>query len=140
MATVRGIPTEMELFIASSTGKHVEAKTKTVYMEIDGDAIGILPKHQPEFYSVNNGIVKFKDSRDNDVTRILLNGFVQIEPDAVRIAVENIYEPEEINVEEVKKEIKDLKKKLSSLSTDSKAEQELKSEIVQKEFLIKKAL
>ncbi|GAB6076261.1 F0F1 ATP synthase subunit epsilon [Desulfurobacterium crinifex] len=140
MATVRGIPAEMDLLIASSTGKHIEAKAKEIYIETDDGDLGILPGHQPEFYSVGAGFVKFKDSEGNEVTKILFKGFVQIESDIVRIGVEDIYEPGEINVEEVEKKIAELKEKLSSLSEeDEEARHKLESEIAQRENLIKKA-
>jgi len=140
MATVRGIPAEMDLLIASSTGKHIEAKVKEIYIETDDGDLGILPGHQPEFYSVGAGFVKFKDSEGNEVTKILFKGFVQIEPDIVRIGVEDIYEPGEINIEEVEKKIAELKEKLSSLSEEEEeARHKLESEIAQRESLIKKA-
>lgn len=140
MATVRGIPAEMDLLIASSTGKHIEAKAKEIYIETDDGDLGILPGHQPEFYSVGAGFVKFKDNEGNEVTKILFKGFVQIEPDIVRIGVEDIYEPGEINVEEVEKKIAELKEKLSSLSEEEEeARHKLESEIAQRENLIKKA-
>jgi len=140
MATVRGIPAEMDLLIASSTGKHIEAKAKEIYIETDDGDLGILPGHQPEFYSVGAGFVKFKDNEGNEVTKILFKGFVQIEPDIVRIGVEDIYEPGEINVEEVEKKIAELKEKLSSLSEEEEeARHKLESEIAQRESLIKKA-
>ena len=140
MATVRGIPAEMDLLIASSTGKHVEAKVEEIYIDTDDGDLGILPGHQPEFYSVGAGFVKFKDSEGNEVTKILFKGFVQIEPEIVRIGVEDIYEPGEINVEEVGKKIAELKERLSSLSEEEEeARHKLESEIAKRESLIKKA-
>jgi F-type H+-transporting ATPase subunit epsilon len=140
MATVKGIPAEMDLLIASSTGKHIETKVKDIYIETDDGDLGVLPGHQPEFYSVGAGFVKFKDSEGNDITKVLFKGFVQIEPDIVRIGVENIYEPEEINVEEVEKKIVELKERLSSLSEEEEeARHRLESEIARRETLVKKA-
>ena len=140
MATVKGISTEMNLLIASSTGKHIETKVKEIYIETDDGDLGILPGHQPEFYSVGAGFVKFKDSEGSEVTKILFKGFVQIEPDIVRIGVEDVYEPREINVEEVGKKIAELKEKLSSLSEEEEeARYKLESEIAKRESLIKKA-
>jgi F-type H+-transporting ATPase subunit epsilon len=139
MATVRGIPAEMDLLIASSTGKHIEAKVKEIYIETDDGDLGVLPGHQPEFYSVGAGFVKFKDSEGNEVTKVLFRGFVQIEPDIVRIGVEDIYEPGEVNVKEVEEKIAELKEKLSSLSEEEEeARHKLESEIAQRESLIKK--
>ena len=140
MATVKGISTEMNLLIASSTGKHIETKVKEIYIETDDGDLGVLPGHQPEFYSVGAGFVKFKDSEGSEVTKILFKGFVQIEPDIVRIGVEDVYEPGEINVEEVGKKIAELKEKLSSLSEEEEeARYKLESEIAKRESLIKKA-
>ena len=139
MATVKGIPAEMDLLIASSTGEHIEAKVKEVYIETDDGDLGVLPGHQPEFYSVGAGFVRFKDVEGNEVTKILFKGFIQIEPDIVRIGVEDLYEPGEINVEEVGKEVAELKEKLSSLSEEEEeARHKLESEIAQRESLIKK--
>ncbi len=140
MATVKGIPVEMDLLIASSTGKHIEAKVREVYIETEDGELGVLPGHQPEFYSVGAGFVRFKDSEGNEVTKILFKGFVQIEPDIVRIGVEELYEPGEVDVEEVGKEISELKEKLSSLSEEEEeARHKLESEIAKRESLIKKA-
>jgi len=140
MATVKGIPAEMDLLIASSTGEHIEAKVKEVYIETDDGDLGVLPGHQPEFYSVGAGFVRFKDVEGNEVTKILFKGFIQIEPDIVRIGVEDLYEPGEINVEEVGKEVAELKEKLSSLSEEEEeARRRLESEIEKRESLIRKA-
>ena len=140
MAAVKGIPAEIKLFIASSTGKHIEAEAKEVYIETDDGDLGVLPGHQPEFYSVSAGFVRFKDKEGNEVTKLLFNGFVQIEPDVVRIGVQEVYEPEEVDVSSVEKEIAELKERLSSLAEEeSEARQGIESEIRMRESLIRKA-
>ncbi|ADY73890.1 ATP synthase epsilon chain [Desulfurobacterium thermolithotrophum DSM 11699] len=140
MATVKGIPTEMELLIASSTGKHIEAKAKEVYIETDDGDLGVLPGHQPEFYSISAGFVRFKDIEGKETVKLLFNGFVQIEPEIIRIGVQDIYEPEEVNIEIIENEISELKEKLSSLSEEeTETRQRLESEISKRELLVKKA-
>ncbi|TCK03852.1 F0F1 ATP synthase subunit epsilon [Phorcysia thermohydrogeniphila] len=137
---VKGIPSEMKLLIASSTGKHIELETKEVYIETDDGDLGVLPGHQPEFYSVGAGFVKFKDKEGNEVTKLLFNGFVQIEPDVVRIGVQEIYDPEEVDVSSLEKEVAELKERLASLSEEEvEARQSVEAEIRMKETLIEKA-
>ncbi|RUM44416.1 MAG: ATP synthase F1 subunit epsilon [Desulfurobacterium sp.] len=137
---VKGIPSEMKLFIASSTGKHLEVEAKEVYIETDDGDLGVLPGHQPEFYSVGAGFVKFKDKEGNEVTKLLFNGFVQIEPEVVRIGVQEIYEPGDVDVSSLEKEVEELKEKLASLSEEEvETRQHIESEIKARETLIKKA-
>jgi len=137
---VKGIPSEMKLLIASSTGKHIEVETKEVYIETDDGDLGVLPGHQPEFYSVGAGFVRFKDKDGNEVTKLLFNGFVQIEPEVVRIGVQEIYDPGEVDVSSVEKEVAELKEKLASLTEeDAEARQGIEAEIRMRETLIEKA-
>jgi len=137
---VKGIPSEMKLFIASSTGKHLEVEAKEVYIETDDGDLGVLPGHQPEFYSVGAGFVKFKDKEGREVTKLLFNGFVQIEPEVVRIGVQEIYEPGDVDVSSLEKEVEELKEKLASLGEEEvETRQHIESEIKARETLIKKA-
>ena len=118
MATVRGIPAEMDLLVASSTGKHVEKKVKEIYIETDDGDLGVLPGHQPEFYSVSVGVLRFKDVEGEEEEKVLFKGFVQIEPDVVRIGVEDFFDSSEVDVEKIEKEISAIKEKLESLSPE----------------------
>jgi F-type H+-transporting ATPase subunit epsilon len=137
---IKGIPSEMKLFIASSTGKHIEVEAREVYIETDDGDLGVLPGHQPEFYSVGAGFVRFKDKDGNEVTKLLFNGFVQIEPEVVRIGVQEIYDPGEVDVSSVEKEVAELKEKLASLTEeDAEARQGIEAEIRMRETLIEKA-
>jgi F-type H+-transporting ATPase subunit epsilon len=137
---IKGIPSEMKLFIASSTGKHIEVEAREVYIETDDGDLGVLPGHQPEFYSVGAGFVRFKDKDGNEVTKLLFNGFVQIEPEVVRIGVKEIYDPENVDVSSVEKELAELKEKLASLSEEeTEARRSIELEIRARENLIKKA-
>ena len=103
MATAKGIPSEMKLLIASATGKHLELDVKEVYVETaDGD-IGVLPGHQPEFYSIEAGFVRCRTVEGEEVEKLLFNGFVQIEPEVVRIGVQEIYDSGEVDISHVEK-------------------------------------
>ncbi|MEO2083278.1 MAG: F0F1 ATP synthase subunit epsilon [Desulfurobacteriaceae bacterium] len=140
MAATKGLPTEMKFLLASATGKHFEAEVREVYIETDDGDIGVLPGHQPEFYSVGAGFVVWKDKEGREKRKLIYNGYVQIEPDAVRIGVEEIYEPGEVKVEEVEREIAGLKERLSSLSEEEEEKRaEIEAEIKRKETLIRKA-
>ncbi|MEO2068778.1 MAG: F0F1 ATP synthase subunit epsilon [Desulfurobacteriaceae bacterium] len=121
MATVRGIPAEMDLLLASSTGKHIEAKVKEIYIETDDGDLGVLPGHQPEFYSVSAGVLKFKDVEGKEEEKVLFKGFVQIEPEIVRIGVEDFFDPNKLDVERIEKEISAIKEKLESLSPEGES-------------------
>ena len=137
---VKGIPSEMKLLIASSTGKHIEVETKEVYIETDDGDLGVLPGHQPEFYSVGAGFVRFRDKDGSEVTMLLFNVFVQIEPEVVRIGVQEIYDPGEVDVSSVEKEVAELKEKLASLTEEEiEARQNIETEIRMRETLIEKA-
>lgn len=140
MAAKKGLPTEMKFQLASATGKHYEAEAKEVYVETDDGDIGVLPGHQPEFYSIGAGFVICRDVNRNEIKKLVYNGFVQIEPDAVRIGAQEIYEPGEVNVESVEREISELKKRLSSLSEEEvETKSSLEAEIKRKETLLRKA-
>jgi len=140
MATVKTIPAEMKLFLASASGKHYEADVKEIYVETDDGDLGILPGHQPELYSVGAGFVKYRAVDGEEVVKLLFKGFVQIEPEVVRIGVQEIYEPEEVNVTEIEKEITELRGKLSSLTEEEEeAKKTIEKEIKVREALIKKA-
>jgi F-type H+-transporting ATPase subunit epsilon len=139
MATKKGLPSELDFQLASSSGKHVEVKAKEVYIETDDGDIGVLPGHQPEFYSVSAGYVTCKAETGEEVKKLVYNAFVQIEPEAVRIGAEEIYEPEEVNPEDVEKEASELKEKLGSLSeTESEEREKLKKQLQRKEALLRK--
>jgi len=140
MATVKGIPSTMKLLLASATGKHYELEVKEVYVETEDGDIGVLPGHQPEFYSIGSGFVTCKTANGEELKKLLYSGFVQIEPDAVRIGVQEIYEPGEVNEALIEKEIGELKEKLASLSEEEEEARALiEREIRRKEELLKKA-
>jgi len=140
MAAKKGLPTEMKFQLASATGKHYEAEAKEVYVETDDGDIGVLPGHQPEFYSVGAGFVICRDINGNEVKKLVYNGFVQIEPEAVRIGAQEIYEPGQVDLEKVEKELSALREELSSLSEEEEERKdELEAEIKRKETLLRKA-
>jgi F-type H+-transporting ATPase subunit epsilon len=141
MATVKGIPSTMKLLLASATGKHYELEVKEVYVETEDGDIGVLPGHQPEFYSIGSGFITCKTVEGEEVRKLLYSGFVQIEPDAVRVGVQEIYEPAEVNRTQVEKEIEQLRERLSTLSEEeTEAKAQIEREIRRKEELLKKAL
>jgi len=140
MATVKGIPTTMKLLLASATGKHYELEVKEVYLETEDGDLGVLPGHQPELYSIGAGFVICKTADGQEVKKLVYSGFAQIEPDVVRVGVQEIYEPGEVNVEEVEREIGQLRERLSALSEEeAEARSQIEREIRRKEELIKKA-
>ncbi|MEO2066291.1 MAG: ATP synthase F1 subunit epsilon [Desulfurobacteriaceae bacterium] len=140
MATVKGIPTTMKFQLASATGKHYEFEVREVYVETEDGDLGVLPGHQPEFYSVGAGFVVCRTADGQEVKKLLYSGFVQVEPNVVRIGVQEIYEPGEVNVELLEEEVSQLKEKLSSLSEEEEeARSQIEREIRRKEELIKKA-
>ncbi len=140
MAAKKGLPTEMKFQLASATGKHFEANAREVYVETDDGDIGVLPGHQPEFYSIGAGFVTCKDVNGNEIRKLVYNGFVQIEPDVVRVGAQEIYEPGEINVEAIEREISQLKERLSTLSEEEiETRSSLEAEMKRKETLLRKA-
>ncbi len=140
MAAKKGVPTEIKFQLASATGKHYEAEAREIYVETDDGDLGILPGHQPEFYSIGAGFVVCKDKEGKELRKLVYNGFVQIEPDAVRVGVQEIYEPGEVDIEAVEREISQLKEKLASLSEEEvEARSSIETEIKRKETLIRKA-
>ncbi len=140
MAAKKGLPTEMKLQLASVTGKHYEVEAREVYVETSDGDIGVLPGHQPEFYSIDAGFVVCRDKDGNEVKKLVYNGFVQIEPDVVRIGVQEIYEPGEVDAESIGREISQLKERLSVLSEEeTEAKSSLEAEIKRKEKLLEKA-
>ncbi|WP_457680321.1 ATP synthase F1 subunit epsilon [Thermovibrio sp.] len=140
MAAGKGIPATMKLQLASATGKHYELEVKEVYLETEDGDLGVLPGHQPELYSIGAGFVVCKTTDGEEVKKLVYSGFAQIEPDAVRVGVQEIYEPGEVKVEEVEKEIGKLREELSSLSEEeTEARERIEREIRRKEELIKKA-
>ncbi len=140
MAAKKGFPTVIDFKLASATGKHYEAKAKEVYVETDDGDLGILPGHQPEFYSVGAGFVTCKSEDGSEIRKLVYNGFVQIEGDAVRIGVQEIYEPGEVDVEALEREVGELRKKLASLSEEEAEHRaQIEAEIRRKETLIRKA-
>jgi F-type H+-transporting ATPase subunit epsilon len=140
MAVPKSFGDSLKLFIASSTGRHVEVETPEVYIETDEGELGVLPGHQPEFYSVSAGYVRFKEKDGGEVKKLVFNGFAQIEPDTVRIGAQEIYEDGEVDVSLVEREIEELKGKLSSLpEEEEEAKKKLEREISVRESLIRKA-
>ncbi|SMO54018.1 F-type H+-transporting ATPase subunit epsilon [Balnearium lithotrophicum] len=140
MAAKKGLPTVMDFKLASSTGKHYEAKAKEVYVETDDGDLGVLPGHQPEFYSIGAGFVVCKTESGEEIKKLVYNGFVQIEPDAVRIGAQEIYETGEVDIEAVEKEIGELKERLISLSEEETEQRsQIEREIRRKETLLRKA-
>jgi len=140
MATVKGIPAVLKVYLASATGRHYELEAKEVYLETEDGDLGVLPGHQPEFYSMGAGFVICKTADGQEFKKLVYAGFAQIEPDVVRVGVQEIYEPGEVDVEAVKREIDQLKEKLASLSEEEEeARARLEREIRRKEELIRKA-
>ncbi|WP_456455292.1 ATP synthase F1 subunit epsilon [Thermovibrio sp.] len=139
MAAVRGIPSTMKLQLASATGKHYELEVKEVYVETEDGDLGVLPGHQPELYSIGAGYVICKTAGGEEVRKLLYSGFVQIEPEVVRIGVQEIYEPQEVKVEDIEREIGELKEKLSQLSEEEEeTKAQVEREIKRKEELLKR--
>ena len=140
MAAKKGLPTEMKFQLASATGKHFEADAREVYVETDDGDIGVLPGHQPEFYSIGAGFVTCKDVNGNEIRKIVYNGFVQIEPDVVRVGVQEIYEPGQVDLKGVERELSALREELSSLGEEEvERREEIEAEIKRKETLLRKA-
>jgi len=135
MAAKKGLPTELIFQLASSSGKHLNVKAKEVYVETDEGELGILPGHQPEFYLVSAGHVTCKKEDGEEIRKLVYNAFVQIEPDAVRIGAEEIYEPEEVSAEEVEREILDLKRRMEGNPDEL---EKLTRELKRKEALLRK--
>jgi F-type H+-transporting ATPase subunit epsilon len=132
--------TSIELHIASLSGKQIKASVKEVYVETADGVVGVLPGHQPEFYSVGAGTVKYIEENGKEGETVVYDGFVQIEPYAVRIGVKDIVKPSEINVQEIKAEIENLKAKIEGLSEEeSEKISEIEKEIEKRESLISKA-
>jgi len=140
MAATKVIPAEMKLLLASATGKHYEVDAREVYVETDDGDLGVLPGHQPEFYSIGAGYVKCKAADGEEITKLVFNGFVQIEPDVVRIGVQEIYEPGEVDTAAVEAEIGKLKDELAALTEEEEeAKERIEREIRIRETLIRKA-
>jgi len=140
MAATKVIPAEMKLLLASATGKHYEVDAREVYVETDDGDLGVLPGHQPEFYSIGAGYVKCKAADGEEITKLVFNGFVQIEPDVVRIGVQEIYEPGEVDTAAVEAEIGKLKDELAALTEEEEeARERIEREIRIRETLIRKA-
>jgi len=140
MAAKKGLPTEMKFQLASATGKHFEADAREVYVETDDGDIGVLPGHQPEFYSIGAGFVTCKDVNGNEIRKIVYNGFVQIEPDVVRVGAQEIYEPGQVDLKGVERELSALREELSSLGEEEvERREEIEAEIKRKETLLRKA-
>ncbi len=130
----------IELSIASLTGKHISLEVEEVYVETDDGVVGVLERHQPEFYSVGAGVVTYRDVEGNEGKTIVYDGFVQIEPDAVRIAVRDIMKASEIDVEKLKSEIETLRSRMESLTEEEyEKASEIEREIEKRESLISKA-
>jgi len=139
MAT-KGLPAEMKLQLASATGKHYELTVKEVYVETDDGDLGVLPGHQPEFYRISAGFVSCKAENGEEVRKLVYNGFVQIEPEVVRIGVQEIYEPGEVDTAALEREIEELKEALEALSEEEEVKRaEVEAEITRKEKLLRKA-
>ncbi len=140
MATVKGIPSELKLYLASSTGKHYEIDASEVYVELEDGVVGVLPGHQPEFYSISAGFVEWKSVSGEEGRKLLFDGFVQIEPDVVRIGVHEIYEPGEVDVAAIEAEVKKMEEQLSALTEEEEeARKDLEKKIKAKKLLIEKA-
>ncbi len=130
----------LELYIASLNGKQVKAKVKEVYVETADGIVGVLPGHQPEFYSIGAGTVTYKEKDGKEGATVVYDGFIQIEPDAVRIGVKDIIKPSEINVEKIKAEIEELRSKAEGLSEEETEKiAEIEKEIEKRKSLISKA-
>jgi F-type H+-transporting ATPase subunit epsilon len=140
MATAKGIPDVMKLFLASATGKHYELEVKEVYLETEDGDLGVLPGHQPELYSIGAGFVVCKTADGEEIKKLLYSGFAQIEPDVVRIGVQEIYTPGEVDTASIEKEIGELKEKLSATSEEEEeTRRHLEREIRRREELLGKA-
>ena len=140
MAAKKGLPTEIKFQLASATGKHFEADAREVYVETDDGDIGVLPGHQPEFYSIGAGFVTCKDVNGNEIRKLVYNGFVQIEPDVVRVGAQEIYEPGQVDLKGVERELSALREELSSLGEEEvERREEIEAEIKRKEALLRKA-
>ena len=110
----------VKLYLASADGRYVEKELDCVYVNLGNGYMGIFPEHQPEFYRVNIGSVRYAEN-GKDVEKFFLDSWVQIETNAVRIAAETVMD--EISKDYVSKlesEVEELSNKLLSTEEEDK--------------------
>jgi F-type H+-transporting ATPase subunit epsilon len=127
------IPDSVKFFIASASGRYHQVDTQEIYVETDDGDIGILPGHQPEFHLVTAGFVRWKEE-EGEKELAVFDGFLQIEPDAVRIGCKEALKREEVNVSELEKKVEELEENVKSYGEEAPVEEEEKLRVL-KEFL-----
>ncbi len=125
----------IKLYVASDQGDYIERELNHVYVNVGDGYMAIFPEHQPEFYRVNIGSVRYADN-GKDIEKFFIDGWVQIESDAVRIAAENLMDKiSKDYISKLESEIEEFSNKLLSTEDEDKR-LEIRNEIAKKQDIV----
>ncbi len=105
----------MELLVLTPERRLVEEAVEEVILPGKLGEMGILPGHTHLISELEIGIVLFKESGGNKERSVYIDsGVVEINNDVIKILTSSGEKAEDIDVEEVKKEVESLEKELST--------------------------
>jgi F-type H+-transporting ATPase subunit epsilon len=123
---VAGLPTKLKLEVATPLGLKLQAECESVEARSVRGYFDVLPGHLPMLAALQGGLLKYTSGGQNKVAAIG-PGFVEAEPDAVRILTDSFVLPDEVDTGAVQKEQAEVNAKMRAFPehTSSAEYQEL---------------
>lgn len=97
------LPTKLKLEVATPLGLKLQAECESVEARSVRGYFDVLPGHLPMLAALQGGLLKYVSGGQRKVAAIG-PGFVEAEPDSVRILTDAFALPDDVNVAEVQKQ------------------------------------
>lgn len=98
---------DFQLSIVSPAREVYQGPAKAAKLPARDGMMGILPNHAPMIAILGSGPVKF-ETESGAQTFFLQGGFLEIKSNRVTVLADEIHKPEELSLEEARKELESL--------------------------------
>lgn len=127
---------QLKLKIVSQERQLVEETVSTVSAPTTEGEVTILPRHIPLFATLQEGVVRYTDTYDQEHFTVISKGFINVDPtNTVTIMIDSAVADREISVEKAQAAIEAAKQRIKRDTADSeellRAEAELRYALLQ---------
>lgn len=118
MAADTGLPTTLKLEVATPKGLMLSIETTSVQAPSVNGEFGVLPGHLPVIAALRVGVMTYLENGESRLAAID-RGFVEAGADKVVLLTEAFARPEDVNVDEVRKDLAAAEALLVTLKEDT---------------------
>lgn len=126
-----------KLKIVTPHAQTFEKEVYSVQLKTNEGRIAVLPEHNPLMAPIENHVAFIRESANSQpIGLVLLEGIVYVEKHQIRVFSDYFKPYDEVNVEAIQQEIKQLQNDLESV-TDDKKKMQMNSQIKLNEAILK---